>query len=149
MAFNSDNGGFPFKCDDAKFSICASTWNTKLSQIGRLKGEIYIMTNLLIDIDYISSIISKRPNNISIIADEAARENALLLKAKYPNIRIALHPHMNAKVVLIEPKTIWVSSSDFGKSNKLESAIGLHSSSTLKRVKESFFNAEWEKAKEI
>src|SRR5438876_43812 len=121
MAFSDDGGGFAFSCDDAKMSICASTWNTRLSQIARVTGPIFIMTGLLPDTEYISKIIEKRPRDIFIIANSAAHHEAALLKAKFPSIRIALHSNNNAKVVLVAPDTIWVSSSDFGKTKQIES----------------------------
>jgi hypothetical protein len=149
VAFSDDNGGFSFSCDDAKFSIGASTWNTRLSQIGKILGTIRIMTNLLPNPDYISKIISKRPNNILIIANYEAREDAQKIKNQFPNVRIALHPKMNAKVVFIEPETVWISSSDFGETKMIESAIGLHSVRVHDRAIAELFKAEWEKSVEL
>ena len=149
MAFISDGGGFAFACDDAKFSVCSSTWNTRLSQLGRLKGSLCIMTHCLPNVEYITKIFSKRPDNIFIIANEDARENALLVKSQFPGVRIALHPKMNAKVVLMAPETVWVSSSDFGETKMVESAIGLHSDTVHDNALENFFKKEWEKSIEI
>jgi len=149
MAFSDDNGGFAFLCEDAKFSVCASTWNTRLSQLGKIHGSLYIMTHHLPNPDYIAKIISKRPHNIFIIANIDARENAQLIKSKFPLVRIALHPNINAKVVLVAPETVWVASSDFGETKMLESAIGLHSVAVHNRAVESFFNTEWAKSIEL
>jgi len=149
MSFNDDGGGFSFSCDDGKMSICASTWNTRLSQIGRIEGPICIMTGALIDVDYISQIIQKRPNNIFIIANTDARDQAIFLKSKFPSIRITLHSNNNAKVVLIAPDTVWVSSSDFGKTKKIESAVGLHSSIVYQKTLDMLFNKIWIESKEI
>ncbi|WP_223527837.1 hypothetical protein [Pseudomonas sp. GL-R-19] len=44
MAFSDDSGGFAFSCTDAKISIGASTWATRLSQINKATGEILILT---------------------------------------------------------------------------------------------------------
>ena len=76
MAFTDDNGGFAFSCDDAKFSVCASTWNTCLSQLSKIQGSLCIMTHHLPNPEYIAKIIAKRPHNIFIIANQDARENA-------------------------------------------------------------------------
>lgn len=149
MAFRDDNGGFSFSCDDAKFSVCASTWNTRLSQLGKMQGSLYIMTHHLPNVDYISEIISKRPHNIFIIANEDARENAIKIKAKFPSVRIALHKKMNAKVVLIAPETVWISSSDFGESKMVESALGFHSVQVCNKAIEDLFNTEWSRANEL
>lgn len=149
MAFSDDNGGFAFACDDAKMSICASTWNTRLSQIGRVTGPIFVMTGLLPDTAYISQIIGKRPSDIFIIANSAAQASAQSLKRSFPNIRIVLHPKNNAKVVLVAPDTVWVSSSDFGKSDQIESAVGLHSEALYKRTLDALFNKIWTESQEI
>ncbi|MCC4610525.1 hypothetical protein LL963_00170 [Xanthomonas campestris pv. esculenti] len=149
MAFGDDNGGFAFACDDAKMSICASTWNTRLSQIGRVTGPIFVMTGLLPDTTYISQIIGKRPSNIFIIANSAAQVSAQSLKHSFPNIRIVLHPKNNAKVVLVAPDTVWVSSSDFGKSDQIESAVGMHSEALYNRTLDALFNKVWTESQEI
>jgi hypothetical protein len=140
MAFSDDGGGFAFSCDDAKISICASTWSTHLSQIARVAGPIFIMTGLLPDTEYISRIIEKRPRDITIIANSAAGPDAELLKIKFPSIKIFLHNDNNAKVVLVSPCTVWISSSDFGKANKIESAVGFHSISLFEKTQTLLFN---------
>ena len=149
MSFSADNGGFPFSCEDAKFSICASTWNTRLSQIGRSTGAIRIMTHGLPDPDYIARIFSKRPDNIYLIANSDAQAEALLIKAQFPKVRIVLHPRMNAKVVFIEPETVWLSSSDFGHTRAIESAVGFHSVDLHNRAVEHLFNKEWQNSAEL
>jgi hypothetical protein len=149
MTFSDDGGGFAFSCDDAKMSRCASTWNTRLSQIARVAGPIFIMTKLLPDIEYISEIIGKRPRDIFIIANSAARLDAERLKIKFPSIRIVLHSKNNAKVVLVSPDTVWISSSDFGKTNQIESAVGFHSSSLYEKTQELLFKKVWSESQEV
>lgn len=99
MTFKDDHGGFAFSCSDGKFCICASTWGTRLSQLGKVVGPVRIITELLPDTDYIKNIISKRPSDIFIIANISARENAKIIKEAFPSVRIALHQNINAKVV--------------------------------------------------
>jgi len=149
MQFSDDGGGFSFKCDDAKFTISASTWSTKLSQIWKISGSICIMTKLLPNPKYIATILSKRPNNIFIIAHIEAQDNARIIKEQFPGVRIALHPKVNAKVVFIEPHTVWISSADFGESKMLESAIGIHSEEVYERGLKELYGKEWNNAKEI
>ena len=64
-------------------------------------------------------------------------------------MRIALHPKLNAKVVLVAPETVWVASSDFGETKMVESAIGLHSVVIHNRALEGLFNVEWAKSVEL
>jgi hypothetical protein len=149
MPFSDDNGGFAFSCDDAKMSICASTWNTRLSQIARVAGPISIMTGALPDPEYISQIVGKRPRDMFIIANTNAQAEARSLKLRFPSLRIALHRNNNAKVVLVSPDTVWVSSSDFGKTTQIEAAVGLHSSVVYQKTLKSLFNRVWAEATEI
>jgi hypothetical protein len=135
----SDPAGFAFSCEDAKLSISASTWNTRLSQLARMNGPLLIMTRLLPNLDYIARIVGKRPVDICILANSEAEADARQLKARFPAIRIALHPNINAKVVLLAPDTVWVGSADFGESKEVESAIGLHSKAAHERAVSSLF----------
>ena len=130
-------------------SICTGTWNTRLSQIARVTGPILIMTGSLPDPEYISRTLGKRPRDIFIIANAAAQREARMLKLHFPEVRIALHPNTNAKVVLVAPDTAWVSSADFGKTTQIESAVGLYSSIVFKKTRESLFNRLWAEALEI
>ena len=81
MAFSDDSGGFAFSCTDAKMSIGASTWATRLSQISKATGEILILTRGLPDIDYITKILDKRPRDIWIVAHADSTAGAKALKA--------------------------------------------------------------------
>lgn len=152
MTFRDDGGGFALKCDDAKFSIDASTWNTKLSRIGMTNGAIYIMTKMLPNPNFIAKILSKRPANIYILANVDAELNAKEIKSMFPDVQVGLPPTMDAKVVFIEPETIWISSADFGESKiggsrMITSSIGIHSTEVYKRGVKEFFAREWKKAK--
>jgi hypothetical protein len=149
MIFSNDSGGFVFSCEDAKMSICTSSWNKRLSQIARVIGPILIMTGSLPDAEYISQTLGKRPRDIFIIANVDAQEEARMLKRRFPDVRIALHGNNNAKVVLVAPDTVWVSSADFGKSARIESTVGLHSSALFNKTRASFFNRMWAEATEI
>ena len=149
MVFSDDSFGFAFSCEDAKMSISANSWSRRLSHIARIVGPILIMTGSLPEPDYISQILGKRPRDIFIIANTDAHKEARVLKLRFPEVRIALHRNTNAKAVLVAPDTVWVSSTDFGKTTQIESAIGLHSSLVFERARESFFNKLWAEASEI
>ncbi|WP_175830845.1 hypothetical protein [Burkholderia cenocepacia] len=145
MKFALDSGGFPFECDDAKLSLGASTWNTRLSQLARVRGPIHIMTRQLVDPDYIGLILGKRAENIFVLAHTSARTEALVLKQRFPNVQFKLHPDNNAKVVLVAPETVWLTSEDFGKSAKtqIDSGLGLHSSTAYELALTKLFLPAW------
>jgi hypothetical protein len=149
MVFSDDSSGFAFSCEDAKMSISANSWSRRLSHIARIIGPILIMTGSLPEPDYISQILGKRPRDIFIIANADAHREASMLKRRFPDVRIALHRNTNAKAVLVAPDTVWVSSTDFGKTTQIESAVGLHSRLVFERTRESFFNKLWAEASEV
>ncbi|WP_313294747.1 hypothetical protein [Pseudomonas sp.] len=149
MAFSDDNGGFAFMCSDAKMSIGSSTWASRLSQLSKATGEILILTHGLPDIDYITRILDKRPHNVWIAAHTESLKEASALKTARPWLRIALHPHIGAKSVLVAPDTVWLSSNDFGLGGKLESAVGFHSAALYSQTREKLFARAWREAQEI
>jgi hypothetical protein len=149
MAFSDDSGGFAFSCMDAKMSIGASTWATRLSQISKATGEILILTRALPDTEYIMKILDKRPRDIWIVAHTDSTAEAKALKAARPWLRIAVHRDIGAKAVLVAPDTVWFSSSDFGKAGKLESGVGFHSTELYIRTRSQLFHRAWEESHEL
>ncbi|WP_411846037.1 hypothetical protein AAFN60_21300 [Roseibacillus persicicus] len=149
MSFSDDNGGFAFSCDDGKICINASTWSTRLSQIGRFGARIRIVTHGLPDPDYIGGILAKRPKDIFIICNEDAAEEAKQLKTSFPGIRIATNSKSNAKLVLVAPETVWASSADFGYSKLENSTVGLHSKEVHDRIVAEVFEPMWGRSDEI
>lgn len=132
MTFKTDNGGWALRIDDAKITTSdkASTWNTRLSQIGteKLKDKkVVICTYSLPDLEYCKKIFEKRSTNVLLIVNEKFKSQADELQKEYPNLDIRLKKDVHAKMVLIEPQTVWLSSADFGRSDYFEQTIGIHS----------------------
>ena len=125
--FKTDNGGKALALKDVKLCTSASTWNTRLSQIGRFPGRVIICTFSLPDLEYIQKILDKRSKGVTIIAHERFSDRARILKNKYPDLQIICRSDVHAKIVLIEPCTVWLSSANFGKSGWFEHTIGIHS----------------------
>lgn len=149
MQFKTDGGGFAFSNADSKLVLGSATWSTHLSQLGKVTGPLFVMTRLLPNVDYIAEIVGKRPRAISILAHAEASDNARLLKLLFPQIEIALHRRNNAKMVLVAPQTVWISTSDFGKSGEIETGIGIHSPEVFQEAKEKLFDRAWAEATRI
>lgn len=136
MSFKTDSGGLMFH--SGKISINhGSTWNTKLSQIGRNNKKIIIVTYSLPHYStYTTKILDKRIDgeNITIIAHEKFRDRATWLRDRYPKLEIILVNRVHAKLVLIEPETVWLSTENFGRSTWLEASIGIHDKSAYDYV---------------
>jgi len=129
MAFKTDCGGIALTID-AKLSNKATTWNTRLSQIGRHDHEVILVTFSLCDFDYISKIVSKRERGkgITIICNSKYEINAYHIKKAFPDLKIYVNPYAHAKLALIGPETVWLSSENLGKKkNTFDASIGIHS----------------------
>lgn len=126
MSFKTDNGGLAVKANiKVSFSVSASSWNTRLSQIKKQEGEIFICTYSLPDINYVRQIFEKRTSNISLLVNSKFTEQAKLIKKEFPEINIMLAENTHAKIVLISPDTVWLSSANFGKSSWFENTVGI------------------------
>ena len=126
MSFRTDAGGFALKLNDVKLMAAESSWATRMSQIGKCPGGIIICTYSLPDVEYIMKILDKHPDNVVLVLHEKFRRSADLLKARYRGLHVYLRPDVHAKLVLIEPETVWLSSANFGRSGWFEQTIGIH-----------------------
>ena len=127
MSFKTDNGGVALSLKDVKISTShsGSTWNTRLSQIANSKGELIICTYSLPNPEYITRILDKR-SNVILICHEKFRDRVMALKNKYPDLTVHLKKDVHAKMVLLAPHTVWLSSANFGASGWFEQTIGIH-----------------------
>ena len=128
MAFKTDCGGTALTAD-IKISNKATTWNTRLSQIGRHDKQVTIVTFSLCDLGYISKIVSKREGGvgITIVCNSKYEPNAWLLKRAFPKLRMFVSPYAHAKLALIEPEIVWISSENLGhKSSTFDASVGIH-----------------------
>lgn len=127
--FKTDSGGKALSIRDAKISVShkCSAWSTKLNSIGCAKGDITIVTYSLPDTEYIENILNRRNGNLTLVFHEKFLSKANVLKRKYKNLKLYPMPDVHAKMVLIEPRTVLLSSANFGKSGWFEQTIGIHS----------------------
>ena len=125
MSWNDDFYGIVRKVKEIKVFSSGATWKMKLSQLGRQAGVMRIQTYSLPDMEYVQSVFQKRPSGIFLLCHEKFRQRANQIKAAFPAIEVGLHPSNHAKVVLIEPETVYVGSSNFGHSGWLEAEVGI------------------------
>jgi len=129
MGFKTDCGGLALKAE-IKLSNAASTWNTRLSQIGRTDDEIIIVTYSLCSVEYIANILSKREGGkgITIICNSKYEHIVSALKQRYPQAHFYVNPHAHAKLALISPSSVWLSSENFGRiKDTFDASVGIHS----------------------
>ena len=134
MAFSTDNGGVALYAD-IKLIEGASTWNTRLSQIGRARGNILICTEELLDdkpdfnrscgdLRYLRRILDKRDAidpglaSVMIITNIPSEAEAIELKILYPNLTVYLTDFIEGTTVLMKPETVWYAPGGFGDPGK-------------------------------
>jgi hypothetical protein len=125
--FQTDNGGFAFSCKDLKILSGSSTWATRLSQLARMSGVVRIATYSLPDLDYVAVQLGRRPCNIEIVCHAKFEDRAAAIKARFPDIRLFVNHEVHAKMLLIEPHTVFIGSANFGSSGWAEVTFGAHS----------------------
>ena len=148
MTYKTDNGGVAFKANDAKLYFAGSTWGMKLSQLNRQSGVVRIVTYSLPDMAYVKQQFERRPYDIWIICHTKFIDRAETLKRTFPDVRIAVRNDVHAKVLLIEPSTLYVTSANFGASHWIESGIGIHSKPAHDSALATFENV-WSGSREI
>jgi len=149
LSYQTDNGGFAFKCNDIKLHTSGSTWAMKLSQLNRFGGTVRIITYSLPDMEYVKAQFNRRPRDIFLIAHRKFLRRAQSIKATFPDIRIAVNDEVHSKVLLIAPHTIYISSANFGLSKWHESFIGLHSQDAHDWYWQHEFEPLWASSSEI
>jgi phosphatidylserine/phosphatidylglycerophosphate/cardiolipin synthase-like enzyme len=149
MAFKTDAGGKAFKCSDAKLQANASTWATKLSQLGKQSGVVRIVTYSLPDMQYVRVQLARRSKDILLIAHDKFENRAVEIKQEFPSIRVAVREKVHSKVLLIAPQTIIISSANFGDSGWHETSVSFHSKEAHDWYVDEVFDPLWQSCKEI
>lgn len=147
--YKTDAGGFAFRCNDIKLMTNASTWATRLSQLARQNGIVRIITYSLPDMPYVRTQLGRRPYDILLIAHSKFVAKARDIKESFARIRVALCEDVHSKVLLIAPKTIYISSANFGASHWHETTIGFHSKDAHDWYVENVFTVLWSESQEV
>lgn len=154
--FQTDSGGMAATAD-IKLCDPASTWATRLSQIGRNTDRIVICTEELLldggkgggkvyDNRYIRSILDKRDavdpglGSVTLITNGSEAEKAEELLNDYPDMTVILTEKITGTVVLLSPGTVWFSVVGFGKVRKTDKAspldaLGIHSKECYRHIR--------------
>lgn len=125
MAFTTDKTGLALKAN-IKIATQGSTWSSHLNRAFKSKGDILICTYSLPNMIHIEKILDKCSDHITIIANANFLGRAETLKVYYPKLKIYVADDMHAKVVLVSPGTVWLTSANFGSDGWFENTIGIH-----------------------
>lgn len=147
----SDGHGILIKPEQFKLygAGSAHTWNMKLSQIGRpsmVDRNVYIATYSLPRLWKVAEILSHRPTGrlIHIVCHEKFRSLAKQISDALPEIKIRIHPEMHAKFCIIEPKTIFLGSANFGDSQWTECMVGIKCAAAVQEYVQHTWKLIWD-----
>lgn len=127
MGWNDDGYGIVVKATEVKLYTTDHSWGMKLSQLGRQTGQVRILTYSLPDLAYVTKQLGRRPKDVAMICHARFRDRAIAVKARFPGIEISLSIRLHAKLLLIAPDTVYVTSANFGESDWDELGVGVRS----------------------
>lgn len=150
MGWENDQHGLLLKAKELKLYRDGNhTWAMKLSQLHRQKGEVFIITYSLPDMDYIEVQFARRPEQIQIICHSRFIKRAIQVKRRFPDIQIAVSDSVHSKVLIIAPETLYVSSANFGHSGWHETTMGIRSIEAAAWYIENSFRPLWDQSAEV
>jgi len=126
-SFITDTTREKLKIKSGRLQVGPWTWNIALWWHLKTNRRIWICTYSLPDMHYIEKVLGKRPWGITLLANYRFLERAEEIKLAYPEIEVFLHYTVHAKFALVEPKTVILSSANFGNSDWTEWTVTLHS----------------------
>ena len=147
MGWVNDTHGLAFKASELKLYFDGEhTWAMKLSEIARRKGRIFLVTYSLPNLKYVVDLLGKRPTNIWLIANSKFGDRAWAIKRRLPDVHVAVVPDVHTKVCVIEPKTIYITSANFGISKWHETTLGVRSATAASAYLEQSFWPLWNRS---
>ena len=124
----SDTAGRVVPVKTVKLSNCGITWNKRLSKILKVPGEIILCTYSLVNLPFLTRVFSQRSTGVTIITHERYSDMAKRLKEAHPDLKVYVSPYVHAKLLLADPRLVWVSSENLGHNkNSFDCSIGLES----------------------
>jgi PLD-like domain len=124
MTWRDDNHGMVTRSSEIKCYFDSHSWPMKLSQLHRQRGLVRVATYSL-NAEHAVDIFRRRPHDIRIICNGKFRSEARLLAARLPLLEIACRDDMHAKLVLIEPDTVYLGSMNFVKNMMKDAVLGV------------------------
>lgn len=127
MGWRDDAHGLRLRASEVKLFTPSHTWGMKLSQLAKQAGVVRILTYSLPGLPYLEMQFDRRPRDIQVLCHGKFLDRARQIKARYPEIAVAVHDRTHAKMLLIEPVTVYVGSANFGDSGWAEVCVGIRS----------------------
>jgi hypothetical protein len=125
MTWNNDAHGLLCKISEAKLYLPSHSWAMKLSQLHKQPNSIVRIMTYSLNAEYAQQILERRPYNIRIICNSQFNEEAYQLSQKVSGIHIRTFNDIHAKLVLIEPETVYLGSANLVKNTLADISIGL------------------------
>lgn len=113
------------------------TWLDRYKQYAKKKkNKIIICTYSVPSEKYVHEMFDLRSKNVTLIVNEKFTDKAIKIADRYPDMTVIACNDMHAKIMLVEPDVVWLSSENFGYSSWFEESIGFISPEGYRYYKE-------------
>jgi hypothetical protein len=99
----------------------------KLSQLHKQPNALVRIATYSLNAELASEILQRRPHHIWLACNPYYRSEAQELVSRFPKIQARLIEDLHAKLVLIEPATVYVGSTNFVRSALKDISVGIRS----------------------
>ncbi len=127
MTWNNDAHGLVCKVPEAKLYLPSHSWAMKLSQLHKQPDAQVRIATYSINPEYAQDIFRRRPHHIRVICNSQFKDAAAELSLAFPLVDIRTFSDAHAKLVLIEPNTVYLGSANFVKNTLADISVGLRS----------------------
>ena len=153
MSFKTDHGGYASRADIKIGFDSASTWGTKLSQIGKSPNYsmAFVVTTDIPDVDYAEKVLSKNARITTLDAPESCEPQLRELRKRLPELGCFAAKEVPVNLVLLEPYTSWICPGPLAPNKYKDQpiSIGIHDSGVRSYLFGALDRTVFNRAKEI
>jgi hypothetical protein len=125
MTWNNDGWGLVGSSSEIKYYLPGHSWAMKLSQLAKQPHALVRIATYSLNTDYAVDILRRRPHHIRFACNPRFLPEAQQLARQLPGIEVCVVDDLHAKLVLIEPATVYVGSANFVRAALEDISIGV------------------------
>jgi phosphatidylserine/phosphatidylglycerophosphate/cardiolipin synthase-like enzyme len=125
MTWKNDNSGLLGASNEIKAYLPSHSWGMKLSQLAKQGDSLVRIATYSLNADYAHEVLQKRPRHVRLMCNDKFWRQAHQLARLTPGIEVRVVPDLHAKLVLIDPATVYVGSANFVPAMIQDPSIGV------------------------
>jgi hypothetical protein len=127
MTWNNDGHGLVCKIPEAKLYRSTHSWAMKLSQLHKQGDAMVRVATYSLNAEMAGAIFARRPHHIRVLCNARFLSEAKELMQMLPGVEVQTRTDLHAKLVLIEPATVYLGSANFVNNALNDVSVGLRS----------------------